>query len=103
MILLLLALLLPPAHAELCWSHPDRTIADDGDISWHWRMINGQKCWFRADRLLTKEDLVPAFDAKEFDGDGVVTGRKFYSPDELQGKSEEAAPASRWQDRWHGS
>ena len=31
------------------------------------------KCWFRANRLLPKEDLVPAFDAKEFDEEGVVT------------------------------
>jgi hypothetical protein len=41
------------------------------------------KCWFRANRLLPKEDLVPAFDAKEFDEEGVVTGRKFYAPEEL--------------------
>ena len=90
MILLILALLFPVAHAELCWSHPDRTIADKGDISWHWRMINGQKCWFRANRLLPKDDLVPAFDAKEFDEGGVVTGRKFYTPEELQKKSGQA-------------
>jgi hypothetical protein len=79
MILLILALLFPVAHAELCWSHPDRTIVDKADISWHWRMINGQKCWFRANRLLPKDDLVPAFDVKEFDEGGVVTGRKFYT------------------------
>jgi hypothetical protein len=91
MILFLLALVLPPAHAELCWSHPDRTIADESGISWHWRMINGQKCWFRANRLLPKEDLVPAFDAKELDEGGVVTERKFYAPGELQEKSEQAA------------
>ena len=84
MILLLLALLLPPAHADLCWSRPDRAIADERDISWHWRRINGQKCWFRANCLLPKEDLVPAFDAKEFDEEGVVTGRKFYAPEELR-------------------
>ena len=90
MILLILALLFPVAHAELCWSHPDRTIADKGDISWHWRMIDRQKCWFRANRLLPKDDLVPAFDAKEFDEGGVVTGRKFYTPEELQKKSGQA-------------
>ena len=46
-------------------------------------MIEGQKCWFRANRLLPKEDLVRAFDAKDLDEDGVVTGRKFYRPEEL--------------------
>jgi hypothetical protein len=45
-----------------------------------------QKCWFRANRLLPKEDLVPAFDAKEFNEEGVVTGRKFYAPEELSEK-----------------
>ena len=83
MILLVLALLLPPAHADLCWPRPDRSIADTGGIAWHWRMIDGQKCWFRANRLLPKEDLVRAFDAKDLDEDGVVTGRKFYRPEEL--------------------
>ena len=82
MILLVLALLLPPVHADLCWPRPDRSIADAGDIAWHWRMIDGQKCWFRANRLLPKEDLVRAFDAKDLDEDGVVTGRKFYRPEE---------------------
>jgi hypothetical protein len=33
-----------------------------------------------------KEDLVPAFDAKEFDEEGVVTGRKFYAPEKLPEK-----------------
>jgi hypothetical protein len=33
---------------------------------------------------------VPAFDAKEFDEGGVVTGRKFYTPEELQKKSGQA-------------
>ena len=47
-------------------------------------MINGQKCYFRANRLLPKEDLVPAFDAKEFNEEGFVTGRKFYAPEELR-------------------
>ena len=84
MILLLLALLSTPAHAELCWSHPDRTVADERHI--YWRMIDGQKCWFRGGRQLPKEDLVPAFDAKEFDEGGVVTGRKFYTPEELPEK-----------------
>jgi hypothetical protein len=84
MILLLLSMLSTQAHAELCWSRPDRTIADQGDITWHWRMINEQKCWFRANRLLPKEELVPAFDVKEFNEEGVVTGRRFYAPKELQ-------------------
>jgi hypothetical protein len=49
-------------------------------------MINGQKCWFRANRLLPKEDLVPAFDTKEFNEEGIVTGRRFYAPEEPQEK-----------------
>ena len=84
MIFLLLALLSTPAHAELCWSHLDRSVADERHI--YWRMIDGQKCWFRGGRQLPKEDLVPAFDAKEFDEGGVVTGRKFYTPEELPEK-----------------
>jgi len=37
-----------------------------------------------ANRLLPKEELVPAFDVKEFNEEGVVTGRRFYAPEELQ-------------------
>jgi hypothetical protein len=33
-----------------------------------------------------REDLVPAFDTNEFNEEGVVTGRKFYAPDELPEK-----------------
>jgi hypothetical protein len=33
---------------------------------------------------LPKEDVAPAFDDEEFNQEGVVTGRKFYPPEELQ-------------------
>jgi hypothetical protein len=33
---------------------------------------------------LPKEDLIWSYDSKEFDEEGKVTGRKFFTPEELQ-------------------
>jgi hypothetical protein len=33
---------------------------------------------------LPKEDLIWSYDSKEFDEEGKVTGRKFFTPEELK-------------------
>jgi hypothetical protein len=49
-------------------------------------MVDGKKCYFRADKLLPREDLVCSFDAKQFDLNegGTVKGRRHYTLQELK-------------------
>jgi len=49
-------------------------------------MVDGKKCYFRADKLLPKEDLVWSYDAKQFDLDegATVKGRRHYTLRELK-------------------
>ena len=48
--------------------------------------MDGKKCYFRADNLLPREDLVWSYDAKQFDLDegATVKGRRHYTPQELK-------------------
>ena len=49
-------------------------------------MVNGKKCYFRAEKLLPREDLVWSYDAKQLDLDegATVKGRRHYTPQELK-------------------
>jgi hypothetical protein len=49
-------------------------------------MVDGKKCYFRADKLLPRENLVWSYDAKQLDLDegATVTGRRQYTPQELK-------------------
>jgi hypothetical protein len=49
-------------------------------------MVDGKKCYFRADNLLPREDLVWPYDAKQFDlNEGAtVKGQRHYTPQELK-------------------
>ena len=47
---------------------------------------DGKKCYFRADKLLPREDLVWSYDAKKLDLDEgtTVRGQRHYAPQELK-------------------
>jgi hypothetical protein len=49
-------------------------------------MVDGKKCYFRANKLLPKEDLVWSYDAKQFDLDegARVKGQRHYTSKELK-------------------
>ena len=81
---LLLFLTASAARAEFCASKPDKSIPDTADMHWQWQLVDGHKCWYRSDRKLPKEDLIWSYDSKEFDEEGKVTGRKFFTPEELK-------------------
>jgi len=69
---------------EFCSSKPEPAATEPPE--WHWRMVAGKKCYFRADKLLPKEDLVWSYDAKQFDLNegGTVKGRRHYTVRELK-------------------
>ena len=69
---------------EFCSSKPEPAATRPPE--WHWRMVDGKKCYFRADKLLPREDLVWSYDAKQFDlNEGAtVKGRRHYTVQELK-------------------
>jgi hypothetical protein len=69
---------------EFCSSKPEPAATEPPE--WHWRMVDGKKCYFRADKLLPKEDLVWSYDAKQFDlNEGAtVKGQRHYTVQELK-------------------
>jgi hypothetical protein len=69
---------------EFCSSKPEPAPSEPPE--WHWRMVDGKKCYFRADKLLPREDLVWSYDAKQFDlNEGAtVKGRRHYTLRELK-------------------
>ena len=68
--------------AAFCSAAPEPRAT--GPPEWHWRIIDGRKCWFRADKLLPKEDLIWSYEPRELDEGGVVTGRHHYTIKELE-------------------
>ena len=68
--------------AAFCSAAPEPQAT--GPLEWHWRIIDGRKCWFRADKLLPKEDLIWSYEPGELDEGGVVTGRHHYTIKELE-------------------
>jgi hypothetical protein len=85
--MVLVALLAAPLvliTVEFCSSKPEPTATVPPE--WHWRMVEGKKCYFRADKLLPKEDLVWSYDAKQFDRDegATVKGQRHYTLKELK-------------------
>jgi hypothetical protein len=49
-------------------------------------MVDGKKCYFRADKLLPRENLVWSYDAKQLDLDegATIRGQRHYTPQELK-------------------
>jgi hypothetical protein len=89
--MILVVLLVAPlalTWVEFCSSAPETPATQPPE--WHWRMVDGKKCYFRADKLLPREDLVWSFDAKQFDLDegATVKGRRHYTPRELKAIAE---------------
>ena len=85
--MILIALLAAPlalTSVEFCSATPDPPATAPPE--WHWRMVDGKKCYFRADKLLPREDLLWTYDAKQLDLDEGVTvkGRRHYAPRELK-------------------
>jgi hypothetical protein len=85
--MVLVALLAAPLaliSVEFCSSKPEPAATEPPE--WHWRMVDGKKCYFRANKLLPKEDLVWSYDAKQFDRDEGVTvkGQRHYTQRELK-------------------
>ena len=80
----LLAAPLALTLVEFCSAAPEPPAAEPPE--WHWRMVDGKKCYFRADKLLPREDLLWTYDAKQLDLDEGVTvkGRRHYTPRELK-------------------
>ena len=85
--MVLVALLAAPLAlitVEFCSFKPEPAATEPPE--WHWRMVDGKKCYFRANKLLPKEDLVWSYDAKQFDRDegGTVKGQRHYTAQELK-------------------
>ena len=68
--------------AAFCSAAPEPQAT--GPLEWHWRIIDGRKCWFRADKALPKENLIWSYEPHELDEGGVVTGRHHYTIKELE-------------------
>lgn len=66
------------AHAEICRDKIDPSIVHASGFRWQLRMIDGKRCWYYSNRVLTEHDLVWGYDSHNFDGDVTVLGRKFY-------------------------
>jgi hypothetical protein len=84
--MVLVALLAAPfalVTVEFCSSKAEPAAKEPPE--WHWRMVDGKKCYFRANKLLPREDLVWSYDAKQFDlNEGVtIKGRRHYTVQEL--------------------
>jgi hypothetical protein len=75
-------------HVEVCVQSPEPPAVDPPP--WHWRTIDGRKCYFRADKLLPREDLFwedeGTTDAGEYDRriGATVIDRKHYQPGDLR-------------------
>jgi hypothetical protein len=84
MLIALLAAPLVLTSVEFCSPAPEPPATEPPE--WHWRMVDGKKCYFRADKLLPREDLVWSYDAKQLDLDegATVKGRRHYTPQELK-------------------
>jgi hypothetical protein len=85
--MILIALLAAPlalTSVEFCAAAPEPPATEPPE--WHWRMVDGKKCYFRADKLLPREDLVWSYDAKKLDLDegATVRGQRHYAPQELK-------------------
>jgi hypothetical protein len=85
--MILIALLAAPlalTSVEFCASAPEPPATEP--LEWHWRMVDGKKCYFRADKLLPRQDLVWSYDAKQLDLDegATVKARRHYTPRELK-------------------
>ena len=93
--MVLVALLAAPLvliTVEFCSTKPEPAATEPPE--WHWRLVDGKKCYFRANKLLPKEDLVWSYDAKQFDRDegGTVKGQRHYTAQELKA----IATTGRW-------
>jgi hypothetical protein len=55
-------------------------------LEWHWRTVDGKKCWFQAESLLPREDLIWSWDEKEFNAREkvVVKSQRHYTARELE-------------------
>jgi hypothetical protein len=84
MTIALLAAPLALTSVEFCSAAPQPPATEPPE--WHWRMVDGKKCYFRADKLLPREDLVWSYDAKKLDLDEgtTVRGQRHYAPQELK-------------------
>jgi hypothetical protein len=85
--MILFALLAAPlalTSIEFCSSRPEPPATEPPE--WHSTTVDGRKCYFRADKLLPRKDLLWSFDAKQFDLDegAKVKGRRHYTPQELK-------------------
>jgi hypothetical protein len=85
--MILVALLAAPlalSTVEFCSAAPEPPATEPPE--WHWRMIDGKKCYFRADKLLPRQDLVWSYDANELDVEegATVKGRRHYTLQELK-------------------
>ena len=80
----LLAAPLALTLVEFCSAAPEPPATEPPE--WHWRMVDGKKCYFRADKLLPRENLVWSYDAKQLDLDerATVRTRRHYTPEELK-------------------
>ena len=82
MLVAFLAAPLAIVSVEFCSPSPEPQAV--GPPEWQWRIIDGRKCWFRADKLVPKEDLIWSYEPRELDEGGVVTGRHHYTIKELE-------------------
>ena len=83
----LLAAPLALTLVEFCSAAPEPPATKPPE--WHWRMVDGKKCYFRADKLLPRENLVWSYDAKQLDLEegATIRGQRHYTPQELKATS----------------
>jgi hypothetical protein len=84
MLIALLAAPLVLTSVEFCSPAPEPPATEPPE--WHWRMVDGKKCYFRTDKLLPRRELLWSFDVKQFDvkEGATVKGRRHYTPHELK-------------------
>jgi hypothetical protein len=70
--------------AEVCVASPEPPAVEPPE--WHWRMVDGRKCYFRADALLPREELFWEYDSQEFNEreGATVKGTRHYTTRELE-------------------
>ena len=79
----LLAAPLALTLVEFCSAAPEPPATKPPE--WHWRLVDGKRCYFRADKLLPRDNLIWNYEGKQLDLDegATVRGRRHYTPQEL--------------------
>jgi hypothetical protein len=75
-------ILIRTAKAEVCFQKPSHDATERrGGYKWHYRIVDGKRCWYYSNLALPRDELVWGFTEEEFNQDiDRVLERKFYKP-----------------------